>query len=103
MKLEGIADISNHEGSMCTTFLHILNKEKSTDVECERLLIRCPKNNIKWSEYLSKMCTLFPGILKRNYVCDVSFLKVSMVASWPVIYIATYVLYLQYNNNERHQ
>ena len=79
VKSEGHAKechVPNHDYSTCT-FLQILAKEKSIDVECERLLIACPNNNIKWSEYLGKMCQFFPGILKCNHVCDVSFLKVS--------------------------
>ena len=69
----------NFDKGICTTFLQILSKEKSINVACERALVLYPEDNtIKWSEYLNKLCQLFPRILKCNNVCAVSFLNISV-------------------------
>ena len=79
-----------------TSYFAVLSNNKSLNVDCQRCMYRDDDDNIEWCNYLTKLSSLYPGVLRACYVCYATLDKVYHISATFILLITNSCIIMLY-------
>ena len=87
---------STTKANTTTGYFAVLSNNKSLNVDCHRYMYHDDDDNIEWCNYLTKLSSLYPGVLRACYVCYATLDKVYHISATFILLITNSCIIMLY-------